>query len=265
MKLEIHRVEAIGGFRPLTGPSPFASASLVVRERSAHTSIVRISRYEGDTFLVGEPLTTEEWDGLCTSEQAHAFAKTVSVQAGATMWLLRPNFFGRDAAFSELRSRGVVQDEAYDGVTGTNVFVVREVEANPLRDGWADHAFERAREQAKLGRWESALAHAEQAYVLGRGPVTKHWALLALCYDRMGRAKRAQGMMDVARRSHGAAMADDMVALRKGLEEELTAGVTPLSTSLRPLAKARAAWGAQAKVHHLRSLENLKVKELQAA
>jgi hypothetical protein len=230
VKLDLHTVDCIGGMRPLTGTAPFASASLVVREREASHRIARVSRYEGETHAVGEPLTPEEWQTLCVSEHAHAFAEPVPIRAGACMWLLRQSFDGRDAALAELRAAGVSLELMYDGRTNTKALVVHENEANPLRDGWAGRAYGLALEQARLERWSRALALAEQAYVLGRGPIPSHWALLTLCYERVGQAKRAEGLVQVARRSHGEAMGDDVVALRGALEAEL-AGAAPLITA----------------------------------
>lgn len=219
--MDLSTVEIIGGMRPLDGAAPFASASLIVRERGAPDVIGRISRYEEEGRAIVEPLTREEWRTLCAAEHAHELAEPVPVQMGARMWLLRQSFHGREVALAELRAEGVILDLRHDARTDTHVLVVRENDANRLRDGWARQAFERAEEQARVGRWERALVHAEQAYVVGRGPVAPHWALLALCYERVGRGKRAEGMIQVARRSHGAAFADDVVALRKTIEAQL--------------------------------------------
>jgi hypothetical protein len=266
-KIDLQAVEIIGGMRPVDGTSPFASASLVVREREAPHRIARVSRYEGEQHAVGEPLNPEEWQALCSGDHAHAFAETVPIPMGACMWLLRESFNGRDAALAELRAAGVILHAMYDGRTDTKVLVVRENDANGLRDGWAEQAYTRAMEQGRLGRWERALTNAEHAYVLGRGPIARHWALLALCYERVGRPKRAEGMLQVARRSHGAAMADDVAALRRALEAELS---TPAPTGAQlaakapgaaPIAKTRAGWRndarEQAESYKRLSLNNL--------
>lgn len=278
MKLNLHTVESIGGMRPLEGSAPFASASLVVREREAPYQIAQISRYEGEEHVIGEPLTPEEWQSLCAGDHAHAFAKPVPIQRGACMWLLRPSFDDRDAALAELRAAGVIIAFMYDGRTDAKVLVVRENEANPFRDGWAERAYALALEQARLGRWQRALALAEQVYVLGRGPIARHWALLALCYAKVDRPKRAEGMVQVARRSHGEAMADDVVALRSALEAELSIAAPGIADSAAapPVAKSAGAgpkvakanaggWRAQtrkdAALHHRHSLDHLRTRD----
>ena len=224
MRLEIDTLDCIGGMRPLDGGSPFDSASVVVADRSAPDRIARISRYEDPSHAVGEALTPDEWRALRAAGHAHKLPKAVPLRSGARMWLLSGAFEGRRVALSDLRAAGVLLDLQHDAASDTDIALVREMDANVLRDGWAKHAFGQAKEWAQRGKWERALSLAEQAWVLGRGPVAEHWALLALCYERVGRGKRAEGMAKVAKRSHGEVMARDMAELRKGLEVELDSG-----------------------------------------
>lgn len=258
MRLEIEMFDCIGGMRPLDGGSPFDSASVVVRERQPPGHIVRITRYEDEGHAAGEVLTPEEWQGLCAAGHAHAFAGPVPLRAGARMWILSRSFEWRTAALTELRAAGVLLDLRHDAPSDTDVALVRENDANALRDGWATQAYEQAKELAHLGRWPRVLSLAEQAWVLGRGPVAKHWALLALCYDRVGRKKRADGMVKVARRSHGAEMAGDVEEWRKALEAELGAPASPRVVKARSW---REETRHQAQSHHHDSLQQLGLKD----
>ncbi len=214
MKLEIQNLETIGGMRPLDGGSPFDSASIIVRDHRRPELLARITRYEGDDFAVGEALTLDEWRGLCAAGHAHELVAPVPLRGGARMWLLSRGFEDRSVALADLRSAGVLLHLHHDTRSDTDVALVHEASANALRDGWAKRAYDSAKKAARRGKWERALSLAEQAWVLGRGPVAEHWALLALCYQRVGRTKRAEGMLKVARRSHGEVLANDVEELQ---------------------------------------------------
>lgn len=211
-------VDFVGAMRPLAGAAPFAAAGLVGREREAPHRIVQLVRYDGGE-IVGEPLTPEDWRSLCDAGHAHAFAEPVAGEAGASLWVLRRNFDGREAAVAELRAAGAAIAEMDDG--WTRVLVVRESKANPIRDNWAHRAHERALAAAEQGQWQRSLPLAEQAYAVGRGPIAPHWALLALCYAMRGRSKRADGLVQVARRSHGQGFAAEVVEAWGRLAREL--------------------------------------------
>ena len=94
--------------------------------------------------------------------------------------------------------------------------------------------------------------------MLGRGAIPKHWALLALCYERVGRQKRADGMLQVARRSHGEQMARDMMQWRERLAADLPAAA---STESPGLAKTNSDWRREtrdeARVHNQQSLQRI--------
>lgn len=242
MRIDIDSFECIGGMRPLDGGSPFDSASLIVRDREAPERIARVMRYEDPRHAVGEPLTPQEWQALCEAEHAHAFASPVPLQFGARMWMLAPTFERRGPALQELRLAGVLLEAMHDLRTDADVLIVRENDANPLRDTWAEQAYERSMEEAHIGRWERALSLAEQAWVLGRGPIPKHWALLAVCYDRLGRHRRAEGMIQVALRSHGEAMAGDVRESRETIERALKAPGPAVHPTTR---RAQGSWAKQ--------------------
>ncbi len=262
MRLEIEKFECIGGMRPLDGGSPFDSASVIVRDREDPERIARVTSYLDQKEAIGEPLTADEWRALCVGGHAHELDQPVSLRAGARIWLLSRSFDGRSAALADLRNAAVLMNElAHDPDSDTHVVLVREVEANRLRDGWAERAHGQAREHATLGCWPRALALAEQAWVLGRGALPKHWALLALCYERVGRQKRASGMFQVARRSHGEQMARDMTTWRDRFAEELPAERGAASPGLaRPKPEWRQETRREAQLHNQQSLEGISLK-----
>ncbi len=256
MRLEMEKFECIGGLRPLDGGSPFDSTGLIVRDRETPEIIARVTRYGDQNEAIGEPLTKDEWQALCVGGHAHELRQPLPLRTGARMWLLSGSFEGRSVALGELRAAGVLLDDlVYDQRSDTYMVLVRELEANPLRDAWAEAAHKLAAEQARLGCWPRALSLAEQAWVLGRGAIPKHWALLALCYERVGRQKRADGMLQVARRSHGEQMARDMAECHRRFAEELPASGSP------GLAKTQGDWKLQirkeASTSHRQSLEGI--------
>lgn len=258
MKLTIEMFECIGGMRPLDGGSPFDSASVVVRNREDHAAIAQVTRYSEPGEAEGKALTQSEWRALCEAGHAHALSLPVPLRAGMRMWLFSKAFEGRAAALPELRAAGVLLSEpVHDTSSDTDVLLVHEVSANRLRDGWAEAAYLRSREEAVIGKWDRALSLAEQAWVLGRGAVPKHWALLSLCYERVGRSKRAEGMIQVARRSHGEQMGRDVIDLRARFAEELP----ELAPRAAPgVKKARRDWHEDAREHNRGSLKALNPK-----
>jgi hypothetical protein len=222
MKWPVSECRIVGAMRPSEGAAPFARAGVVV-EREA-LGFLRVRRYVLPDEVEGDLLTGEEWDGLVATEHAHRLAPPIGAVMGAALWLLRPSFERRDAALAELRSSGVLLSEVVSARIGlTWTYLVREPEANPLRERWSARAFAEANELARAGRWKSAHGLAEMAFALDPALSPDKTALLTLVYERLGDKARSEGYLGVARRSRGEAFAKQVEDKRKDIEQSWSA------------------------------------------
>lgn len=244
----------IGAMVAPTGKAPFDRAGVVVESKGAPGVFVQVRAYVGADEFEGKSLDRDEWTSLLRSEQAIAIAP-LAAAPGATFWVLRPGFEGREAALEELRTCGVLTHDAFRLVDGSFGCLVseRDPAANGLRDRWASESFATALAWAKNNRWDRACVAAARAFVLERAMNPERIALLALTYERCGNPMRAEGYVQMAKRSRGADFATQVIEKRAELERQMEeampqSGVRPVFSS--PM-RAGSASGIKAGLRRL--------------
>lgn len=221
MKIAEHRI--VGAMVAPRGKAPFDRANVVIASAAPPVILWQVQAYTGSDEFEGKPLTEGEWRALVKSEQAIDLVEAVVASSGATFWVMRPGFDGRDAALSELATTGVLLRDALrlpDGSFGCLVNEGRR-EAHDLRDRWAAKAFEEALSWARSDRWERARVAASRAFVLERAMTPERIAMLALAHERTGNTTRAAGYVEMARRSRGPDFAAQIIEKRADLEQEI--------------------------------------------
>lgn len=206
--------------------APFDRAPVVVRSSIDQDALLQVRAYVGSDEIEGKALDRDEWATLLRSEQAIEF-EAVQAAPGATFWVLRPGFEGREAALEGLRTcGGLLQDKLSlaDGSFGCLVSE-RDPAVNGLRDRWADEAFTTALSWAKSSHWERACVAATRAYVVERAMSPERVAMLALAHERCGNHTRASGYVEMAKRSRGADFATQVLEKRAELERVTEAGM----------------------------------------
>ncbi|HLT37024.1 MAG TPA: hypothetical protein VK034_12085, partial [Enhygromyxa sp.] len=149
-------------------------------------------------------------------------------------------------ALQELRSAGVLVHPPISAPNDSWLSVVDEsaAQAPVLRDRWRDEALARARQYACNGGWSRAEAEAELSHQFARGLEPEVLAMLSLAHEKCGRAKRASGLLTMARNSRGPDFVAEVEAALQRLRAELVDSVdnTEQSTArfaLRELLAAR--------------------------
>lgn len=209
----------IGAMAAPKGKAPFDRASVVVASKSDPNAILQVRAYLGEDEIEGKPLDPDEWASLLKSEQAIAIDPMDAV-LGATLWVLRPTFEGRDAALEALRTSGGLLCATFRLTDGSFSCLVseRDPAMSALRDHWAQEAFEKALAWAKSNHWERACVAAARAFVVERAMSPERIALLALTHERCGNATRANGYVEMAKRSRGDDFATQVLEKRVELE-----------------------------------------------
>lgn len=214
MKLEDAQI--VGALTLLHGRAPFDRANIVVASVRDPDKVLQVTAYIGNDALDGKVLSGDDFRGLVRAEQAILLDPALPIKLGAALWLLRESFDEREAALEELKASGTLLSDYVRIKDGSWGCLVREPEANKLRDGWASRASGRAFILARRRNWQDALRAASRAFVVERAMTSDSIAMLALCHDRCGNTVRAKGYVDMARSSRGDAFAD---AVRKRYDE----------------------------------------------
>lgn len=214
--MKLDDAQIVGALTLLHGKAPFDRANIVVASRHDPEKLLQVTTYLEEGALDGKILSMDDLRGLVRAEQAILLDPALPVRLGSALWLLRETFDEREAALEELKTSGVLLLDYVRVNDGSWGCLVREPEANKLRDGWASRASGRAFTLARRGNWQGALRAASRAFVLERAMTSDSIAMLALCHDRCGNTVRAKGYVDMARSSRGDAFAD---AVRKRYEE----------------------------------------------
>jgi hypothetical protein len=216
----------VGAMVAPRGKAPFDRAPVVVASQIDQDALLQVRAYVGSDDIEGKSLDRDEWATLLRSEQAIAI-EPVQAASGATLWVLRPGFEGREAALEGLRTcGGLLQDKLSlaDGSFGCLVSE-RDPAVNALRDRWAEEAFATALSWAKSNHWERACVAAARAFAVERAMSPERIALLALAHERCGNATRASGYVEMAKRSRGADFATQVMEKRAELERMTEAGM----------------------------------------
>lgn len=208
---------------PPRSRSPFNRAQFITR--GAEGALVRVQTYTDTDHLDGTALSDEDLQGLLDAGQALALPAPVPASEGALLWVLRPNFPGRDRALQELKLRGVLAYAPVIGPDDSRLCIVNagRTEAATLLDTWCQEAMERAKTHATRANWDSATTDAELAQALGRSLDAEVLALLGLVYEQTERATRAAGIMTMARRSRGESFGTQVDAALERLRATLLA------------------------------------------
>ncbi len=232
MKIAEHRI--VGAMAAPRGKAPFDRANVVVESTVVPGTFLQVRAYLGSDALEGKPLSLEEWGALVKSEQAISLVEPLNAASGAAFWVLRTSFDGRDGALEELRTCGVLLQDVFRLADGSFGCVVseRDPAANEIRDRWAEKAFVEALSWARSGHWERACVAATRAFVVERAMTPERIALLALAHVRCGNGTRANGYVEMAKRSRGADFAAQVIERRADLEQQMQDA--PPSSQVRP-------------------------------
>jgi hypothetical protein len=219
--MKIAESKIVGAMVAPRGKAPFDRGNLVLASAIEPGLFLQVRAYVGSDEIEGKPLVLDEWTSLLKSEQAIEI-EPVNAAPGAAFWVLRPAFEDRDAALEALRTSCALLHDAFRLLDGSYGCVVseRDPAANGLRDRWADEAFAKALAWAKSNRWDRACSAATRAFVVERAMSAERIALLALTYERCGNPTRAEGYVQMAKRSRGADFAAQVSEKRAELERQ---------------------------------------------
>ncbi|MEO5728187.1 MAG: hypothetical protein ABI134_27535 [Byssovorax sp.] len=245
----------VGAMVAPEGKAPFDRANVVIASQTEPGELLQVRAYVGPDEVEGKPLVRDEWTSLLKSEHAIAIGP-VKGAPGATFWVLRPAFEGREAALEELRTCGGLLHDTFrlaDGSFGCLVSE-RDPAVNALRDRWAEEAFEKAMSWAKSNHWERACVAATRAFVVERAMSPERIAMLALAHERCGNVTRATGYVEMAKRSRGAGFAAQVIEKRADLERMMAdgapqSGVRPRFFEAMQAASARGLHAGRKQIH----------------
>lgn len=215
----------IAAMTPPESKAPFNRAHLIVRGRDG--ALVRAQTYSSDALATGPRLSPEDLQGLVEAGHAIALPEPASLVAGAGLWMLRHGLSRRDGALAELRAAGLlVHAPILHGPNDAWLCLVNEgdARASALRDQWRDEAMRAATKHARDGEWREAEREAEIAQAVCRGLDPEVLAMLSLAHERCDRAKRAEGVLTMARRSRGDDFGDLVSHALRRLREDLGGG-----------------------------------------
>jgi hypothetical protein len=235
------------------GKAAFDSANVIVESTTSPGTYLQVRAYVSPDEIEGKALDRADFEALIQAEQAIALDPHRETALGATFWVLRPTFIGREEPLAELRASGWLLHDFISLPDGSWGCLVREPEASKLRDRWAEKAFREALSWAESGRWEWARAAASRAFVLERTLSADRIALLSLTHERCGNNARAKAYLQMARNSRGEELAKQAFERRSELERRIDESAPPSGT--RPAhASAIRAWNDNAVHAGLRRL-----------
>ena len=217
MRWAVSECRIVGGMAPLQGKAPFDRAGVVLERVMVSSGYLQVRAYIAPLHAEGPEVSSEEWSALLASEHALRIEPPFEAAPGAALWVMRPSFTRRDAALEELRASGHLLGDVRLAAGGVWLCVVREPDAYPLRDAWAERATATALRWARADRWTRARDEAELALVLERGMSPERVAFLSLAYERCGNPVRAGAYLEMARRSRG----DDFAAQVREMRDDL--------------------------------------------
>lgn len=253
--MKIAESKIVGAMVAPRGKAPFDRAPVVVKSSIDQDALLQVRAYVGADEIEGKSLDRDEWATLLKSEQAIEF-EAVQAAPGATFWVLRPGFEGREAALEGLRTcGGLLQDKLSlaDGSFGCLVSE-RDPAVNALRDRWAEEAFATALSWAKNNHWDRACVAATRSFVVERAMSPERIALLALAHERCGNTTRATGYVEMAKRSRGADFATQVLEKRAELERAVEksvpqSGVRPTFSAAMHAASAKGLHAGRGRLH----------------
>jgi len=198
--------------RSYTGQAPFACATVVLRRSDAAWPLLKVASYPSETEALGTTIDKEEWDILLGSQQALELPTTLPAIINGVLWLFRPSFGNtrREAILEELHQSGAQIGQAVPGQGDVIVCFVDQQRGNPLRGRWSTSAFVNAFQAAQNGHLGQAIRHANRSFVLDRGLVAHHLALLAVLYEKAGQRSDGESYADMARRTKGQELYEDI-------------------------------------------------------
>lgn len=203
--MKLDQCSIIGAIALQQSKAAFSRANVILRIGQGLDRYLEATTYLDGDEVVGKSLTRDDLLGLIEGGQAMQFYEPVSAKSGAALWILRPNFLGREGALEELRKSGTMLCE-YTLLSDKSFgCLVREHKQTlELRDRWAAAADVVALKEARANRWDNARAAASQAMVTERAMSPARIAMLSLACSRQGNAVRASGYIAMARNSRGA-------------------------------------------------------------
>lgn len=235
--------QVVGALTLPEGKAPFDRAPLIMSSAAAPGRVVQVTAYLEDGGIAGKWFTLEDFQALQQSGQAIAFRESFDAGSSAALWVLRPNFAGREAALAELRSSELMLRDYVPLADGSFGCLVRErAQASDLRDKWAKEADAEARQNARAGSWQRAREAASRALALERAMSPERIAMMMLACQSLGLGVRAEGYLRMARQSRGEDFAAQTeVALQK-LEVSVSGqAVVPATSLLGPRKPAQGA------------------------
>jgi hypothetical protein len=220
--MKIAECRIAGAMTAPRGKAAFDRANVVVESTTTPGTYLQVRAYVGADEIEGKLLAREDWTALVRSAQAIEVAPVDAV-SGASFWVLRPGFDGRDAAVEELRTSGALLHDVSRLPDGSFGCLVSEHDtaANKLRGDWTEKAAAEALSWARSGRWERARDAAAQAFVLERTMTPDRIAMLSLAHERCGNVTGAAGYVEMAKRSRGADFAARVVERRADLARQM--------------------------------------------
>jgi len=191
--------------RSYTGQAPFACATVVLRRSDATWPLLKVASYFPPNEANGVTLSEDEWAILLESQQALELPTLLPATINGGLWLFRPSFGNtrRESVLEELRQSGAQIGQAIPGQGDVIVCFVDQRRGNPLRGRWSTRAFDEAFQAAQNGHLEHAIQHADRSFVLDRGLVARHLALLAILYEKAGLRSEGESYTEMARRTKG--------------------------------------------------------------
>lgn len=202
--LNTDQVLIVGGHDAYEGEAAFSRCTVVLRRADVPTRLLAI-RYQGSEAQ-GAEVDEREWRGLLDSGDALELPAPVTAFPGAALWLLRPSLTAQAERARTLREAGAA---VMPGPGGVLVAVVNEDKLGHLRELWAHESGNRACTLAADGAMSSAVAEAEQRFVLTRSLQVQPVALLAALYRLAGHRLDGDAMLEMAQRSRGEIFARD--------------------------------------------------------
>ncbi len=186
------------------GKASFDRAPLILRSNSNFNKLLQITSYLSDGEPYGKIFTQEDFQALVQSRQAIEFEKPFEASSETVLWVFRPNFINREEALEELRSNDLLLLNYLPLPGGSFGCLVRERDiALKLRDRWATLADTESQKYIDKGDWLAACRAATHAFTVGCEMTPERLARLILIYKYQGLPTRAEGYMQMARRSRG--------------------------------------------------------------
>lgn len=254
--MTIANYRVVGALALPEGKAPFDRAPLILASEEEPGRLLQVTAYLEGGEPDGKAFALEDFQALLQSGQAIAFSKPFEASSGVALWVLRRNFAGREAALEELRASELMLRDYLPLPDGSFGCLVRERPAAlELRDRWATQADAEARRHAAEGDWDTARAAASRAFALERAMSPERIAMLVLVYNRQGLAARAQGYLQMARRSRGEAFAAQTEEKLRALEsaavqpQPALAAPVPATSQLGPRRPALSAMRQAGRQH----------------